>query len=76
MIRDKLIFVIEGLISCRSAGLSTVFFSFFYFINRGRQLVRLGKSLIYQDLLGEADGRARLGKLFLTASKKKSVVVI
>jgi hypothetical protein len=31
------------------------FFSFFIFINRGRQLVRLGKSMIYYDLLFEAD---------------------
>ena len=71
MIRDKLIFVIEGLISCRSAGLSTVFFSFFYFINRGRQLVRLGKSMIYRDVECDADGLARLIKLFLPASQKK-----
>ena len=49
------------------------FVLFCFLINRGGQLVHLIKSLIYRDLLGEADGRAHLGKLLLTASEKKNL---
>jgi hypothetical protein len=49
--------------------LGSSFFYFFIFINRGRQLVRLGKSMIYHDLYVEADG-------FLPVLVKFIVVVL
>lgn len=40
------------------------FFIFFIFINRGRQIIRLGKLVIYRDLIFEADRLPALVNLF------------